>query len=75
VIEPVGGYDGYGDLLAEILKFFRTRLAPVSEKETLEIFTFMEASNQSKRYAGKIISMESTFKKGQKEAKKLIEKL
>ena len=74
-IEPVGGYDGYGDLLAEILKFFRTRLAPVSEKETLEIFTFMEASNESKRQGGKIISMESTFKKGQKEAKKLIEKL
>ena len=75
VIEPVGGYDGYGDLLAEILKFFRTRLAPVSEKETLEIFTFMEASNESKRQGGKIISMESTFKKGQKEAKKLIKKL
>lgn len=74
-IEPVGGYDGYGDLLAEILKFFRTRLAPVSEKETLEIFTFMEASNESKRQGGKIISMESTFKKGQKEAKKLIKKL
>ena len=74
-IEPVGGYDGYGLLLDEILKFFKTRVAPVSEKETLEIFTFMEASNQSKRYAGKIISMETTFKKGQKQAKKLIKKL
>ena len=74
-IEPVGGYDGYGDLLDEILKFFKTRVSPVSEKETLEIFTFMEASNQSKRYAGKIISMETTFKKGQKQAKKLIKNL
>jgi len=74
-IEPVGGYDGYGHLLDEILKFFKTRVAPVSEKETLEIFTFMEASNESKRQGGKIISMESTFKKGQKEAKKLIKKL
>lgn len=74
-IEPVGGYDGYGPLLDEILKFFETRVAPVSEKETLEIFTFMEASNESKRQGGKIISMESTFKKGQKEAKNLINKL
>lgn len=74
-IESVGGYDGYGYLLDEILKFFKTRVAPVSEKETLEIFTFMEASNESKRQGGKIISMESTFQKGQEEAEKLIEKL
>lgn len=74
-IEPVGGYDGYGLLLDEILNFFKTGVAPVSEKETLEIFTFMEASTQSKRYAGKIISMDATFKKGQKQARKLIKKL
>ena len=74
-VVPVGGYDGYGLLLDEILKFFKTRIAPVSEQETLEIFTFMEASNQSKRYAGKIISMDATFKQGQKQAKKLIKKL
>lgn len=72
---PVGGYDGYGFLLEEILKFFKTRVAPVSEKETLEIFTFMEASNESKRYSSKTISMESTLKRGQKEAAKLIKKL
>ncbi len=74
-IEPVGGYDGYGLLLDEILKFFETLAVPVSEKETIEIFTFMEASNESKRQGGKIISMESTLKKGQKEAKKLIDNL
>ena len=71
----VGGYDGYGFLLDEILKFFKTRVAPVSEKETLEIFTFMVASDQSKRNSAKTISMETTFKKGEKEAKKLIKKL
>lgn len=71
----VGGYEGYGYLLDEILKFFKTREAPVSEKETLEIFTFMEASNQSKSQGGKIISMEKTYKKGEKQAKKLIRKL
>lgn len=71
----LGGYDGYGYLLDEIVKFFKTHEPPVSEKETLEIFTFMEASNQSKRQGGKIISMEETYKKGNKQARELIRKL
>lgn len=71
----VGGYEGYGFLLDEIVEFFKTHQPPVSEKETLEIFTFMEASNLSKQNGGKIISMAKTFKRGQKQAKKLINKL
>lgn len=73
--QAVGPAEGYADLLVSILEFFKTGVAPVSEKETLEIFTFMEASNVSKRYAGKIISMDATFREAQREAKKLIEKL
>ena len=73
--QPVGPAEGYDDLLVSILEFFKTGVPPVSSKETLEIFTFMEASNISKRYAGKIISMETTFKEAQKDAQKLIEKL
>ncbi|OJV38800.1 MAG: dehydrogenase [Bacteroidia bacterium 43-41] len=73
--EPVGPYEGYEVLLTEILKFFRTRIAPVSAEETLEIFTFMEASNESKRNDGKIILMEDTYRKGLKEAKDLLLKL
>lgn len=72
---PVGGYDGYKPLLDQILTFFKTRVAPVSEKETLEIFTFMEASNISKKHNGEIISMDETYKKAQKEAEELIRKL
>jgi len=71
----VGTYEGYEGLLKEILKFFKTNIVPVSEKETLEIFTFMEASNVSKAQNGKIIYMEDIYKKGQKDAKKLIKKL
>lgn len=74
-IVPVGPYQGYEMLLREILKFFQTRVVPVSEKETLEIFTFMEASNESKRQGGRIISMEETYRKGTKEAQKLIRQL
>lgn len=70
----VGGYDGYLHLLKEVLNFFKTREVPISPEETLEIFTFMEASNISKKKNGRIVSMEETYKKGQKEAKKLLKK-
>ncbi len=73
--EPVGPYLGYEVLLTEILNFFKTRVVPVSEEETLEIFTFMEASNESKRKGGKIILMEDTYRKGLAEARKLLSDL
>lgn len=73
--EPVGPYQGYEVLLSEVLKFFKTRVAPVSEAETLEIFTFMEASNESKRDGGKIILLEDTYRKGLKEANLLLKEL
>lgn len=74
-IVPVGTYEGYESLLSEILNFFRTRVVSVSEKETVEIFTFMEASNESRRKGGKIISMDETYRKGAKDAQKLIRRL
>ena len=70
-----GTYSGYEPLLKEILTFFKTRVSPIPEKETLEIFTFIEAADISKKKGGKIISMEATYAKGEKEAKKLIRKL
>ena len=73
--QAVGPYQGYEVLLTQILDFFKTGVVPVSEKETLEIFTFMEASNVSKAKKGQIISMDETYKRGQKDAKKLIKKL
>ncbi len=73
--EAVGPYQGYEVLLSEILKFFKTHATPVSEAETLEIFTFMEASNESKREGGKIILMEDTYRKGLKEARQLLQEL
>lgn len=74
-VEAVGPYQGYEYLLKEVLKFFKTKEVPVSEDETLEIFTFMEASNDSKRNDGKIILMEDTYRKGMKEANHLLKEL
>lgn len=69
-----GGYEGYKVLLAQILKFFKTRVAPVSQDETLEIFTFMRAANMSKAHGGKIITMKEAYESGMKEAQKLLKK-
>lgn len=73
-VVPVGGYPGYEVLLVEILKFFRTKVVPVAPEETIEIFTFMEASNESKRNQGKIVSMQKTLEKGRREAAEILKK-
>ena len=49
---PAGGYGGYEPLVVEIVKFFKTGKPPVSAEETLEIFAFMEAADESKRQGG-----------------------
>lgn len=74
-VVSTGEYKGYEPLLREILNFFKTRIPPVPEKETLEIFTFIEAADISKSKGGKIISMDAAYAKGEKEARKLIRKL
>lgn len=45
----VGAYDGYAPLVVEAVKFFQTREVPVAAEETIEIFAFMEAADESKR--------------------------
>lgn len=45
----VGNYDGYAPLLLEIAKFFRTREVPIAPEETIDIYAFMEAADESKR--------------------------
>ena len=73
-IVQAGDYAGYGVLLDQILKFFKTKQSPIDKKETLEIFSFMEASNVSMKHNGTQISLQSVFEKGQKEALKTLKK-
>ena len=67
-----GGDEGYKVLLDQILTFFKAGVAPISKEETIEIFTFMKASNMSKEQNGKIVTMEEAYRKGLKDAQKLI---
>ncbi len=61
---PVGSYDGYEPLIAEIMKFFQTGVAPVEAAETIEIFAFMEAADESKRREGAPVRLSQVLKKG-----------
>jgi hypothetical protein len=62
--EPGGSYQ---PLVVEICKFFRTGKPPVSAEETIEIFAFMEAADESKRQGGAPVSLKSVLDKAQKE--------
>ena len=66
-----GGFDGYEPLIVEIVKFFKTGVPPVSEDETLEIFAFMEAADQSKRQGGCPVTLESVMMKAQQAAARI----
>jgi predicted dehydrogenase/glucose/arabinose dehydrogenase len=67
-IVPVGQYNGYRPLVVEIVKFFKTREVPVTPEETLEVYAFMEAADESKRQNGAPVTIESVMKKARAEA-------
>lgn len=67
---PVGKSAGYLPLLVEIAKYFRTGEIPIQPEETLEIYAFMEAADESKRRGGAEVTLESVMKKARAEAKK-----
>jgi hypothetical protein len=49
---------GYGPILAEIVKFVRTKAPPVPNEETLEIFSFMDAAQRSQAESGRPVRLE-----------------
>ncbi len=65
-IQPGGDYEGYTPLLEEICKFFKTGVAPIAKEETIELFAFMEAADESKRQGGKPVSIAEMIAKATK---------
>ena len=57
-IHPIGPYEGYRNLVVEIVQFFKTGVPPVSKEETLEIYAFMQAADVSKRQGGESIRLD-----------------
>jgi hypothetical protein len=62
VAEQKTGGD-YAPLVREIIKFFQTGVAPVSPEETIELFAFMEAADESKRQGGAPVKIRDVLKK------------
>lgn len=59
----IGEYGGYNPLLKQITDFFKTGVVPVSSVDTLDIYAFMEAADESKRKGGVPVSLASLYSK------------
>jgi hypothetical protein len=63
----IGTYDGYDVLLFAIVDMFRTGKVPVSADETLELYAFMEAADESKRRGGAEVTLKEVLDKARAE--------
>lgn len=59
----LGTFGGYKPLVEQIVVFFRTGEAPVSPQETIELYTFMEAAQESRKKGGIRISLDKVLSK------------
>lgn len=71
VAEKVKILDGYDPLIIEIITFFKTGAVPVSRKETLEIFAFMAAADESKLRNGKPVTLKEMMQKAEIQLQKM----
>jgi hypothetical protein len=62
-----GGAGNYEPLVKEIVRFFKSGQPPVSAAETIEIFAFMEAADESKRQGGLPVTIDSVLQKARAE--------
>jgi len=59
-------YMGYEATAVEIAKFFKSKTPPVKAEETIELFAFMEAAEESKRLNGVAVKLETVLAKASK---------
>jgi predicted dehydrogenase len=60
-----GKSSGYTPLLVEIVKFFKTGKPPVPSEETIEIYAFMSAADESEAGGGAAVSISEVILKAQ----------
>jgi hypothetical protein len=65
----LGEEHGYNPLLIKIIEFFKTGVVPVTAEETIEIFAFMAAAEESKLNNGSPVESESVMQKAIQQAK------
>lgn len=65
-IAPIGAFDGYRHVVVAIADFFRSGKTPVSQNETIEIYAFMEAADESRRQGGIPVSLSDVLLRASK---------
>ena len=68
--QNLGEFPGYEPLLREIVKYWQTGVSPVPQEETLEVFMFMEAADESKRRNGASVSLAEVAQKAREKVVK-----
>lgn len=61
----IGKPASYTPLIVEIVKFFKTGKPPVTAEETIEIYAFMSAADESEAQGGAAVSIAEMIKKAQ----------
>jgi predicted dehydrogenase len=61
------GYEGYGPLVEELVKFFKTGKVPVPEQETIEILAFMTAADESKAKNGAKVELATVLEEAKRQ--------
>ena len=56
-------YISFPIIIYEIITFFKSGKPPVTAKESIAIYAFMEAADESKRRNGKEVTLEEVLKK------------
>ncbi len=69
-IVAAGGFDGYRPLVVAIAEFFAGGGPPVAAAETIELFAFMEAADESRRRGGVPVTIAEVMEKAEAEATK-----
>jgi hypothetical protein len=73
--QEVGKYETYRPLVVEIVKFFRSKQPPIAAEETIELYAFMEAADESKRQDGAAVQLSEVLAQAQPLAEKRLAEL
>ena len=72
-IVPVIGFEGYEPLVEQIARFFKSRQPPVAAAETIELYAFMEAADESKRQKGAAVAIDDVLKRAKQKASMMLD--
>ena len=71
-VGTVTGFEGYKPLVEQIAKFFKTGKSPINPEETIELFAFMSAADESKAKGGAPVKIAEVMEKARAEAAKKV---